>query len=108
MASSRGPGRSSRHGKSQGRVTRPAKHRGANTGRYVSAEERGSYTAPTPRSTRESPRWYGFMIGALFVIGLIIIAMNYLNAVPGGTSPWYLLTGIVLIMGGFVALMRWR
>jgi hypothetical protein len=108
MASSRGPGRSSRHGKSAGRVTKPARHSGSNTGRFLSAEDRGSYTAPTPRSARQSPTWYGPMILSLFVLGLLTIALNYLNALPGGTSPWYLGLGIVFIMVGFVALLRYR
>src|SRR3974390_1558259 len=108
MASSRGPGRSSRHGRSQGRVTGPAKHRGTNTGRPLSAEERGSYPAPTPRSARSSPRWYGGMILALFIVGVGVIALNYLGALPGATSSWYLVAGIVMIMTGFVALMRYH
>jgi len=108
MASSRGPGRSSRHGRSQGRVTGPAKHRGSNTGRPLSAEERGSYTAPTPRSVRSSPTWYGPFILAMFIIGVVVIALNYLSALPGATSAWYLVLGIVMIMGGFIALMRYH
>jgi len=108
MASTRGPGRSSRHGRSQGRVTGPAKHRGTNTGRPLSAEERGSYTAPTPRSVRSSPRWFGPMILALFIVGTLLIALNYLHGLPGATSVWYLVIGIVMIMSGFVALMRYH
>jgi hypothetical protein len=108
MASSRGPGRSSRHGKSQGRVTGPAKHRGSNTGRYITAEEKGSYTAPTPRSVRSSPRWYGGFILALFISGTLVIMLNYLNALPGATSAWYLVVGVGLIMGGFIALLKYH
>ena len=108
MANSRkGPGRSSSSGRSQGRVTRPAKHEGTSTGKYLSAEERGRYTAPTPNRVHHSPPWYGPMLLALFIIGLLVIVLNYLGAF-GTTSSWYLLIGVGFIVVGFAALIRYR
>jgi hypothetical protein len=109
MANSRkGPGRVSQSGRNEGRVTRPAKHQGAATGKYLSAEDRGRYTAPTPKSVHHSPAWYGPMILALFVLGVLVLALNYLNALPGAVSAWYLLVGLVLIFTGFMGLLRYR
>jgi hypothetical protein len=109
MATSRkGPGRASASGRSQGRVTRPAKHEGTSTGKYLSAEERGRYTAPTPKSVYHSPQWFGPMILIFFLIGVLTLALNYLNALPGATSAWYLLVGLVFIFAGFIALLRYK
>ena len=106
--STKGPGGASKAGRSQGRVTRPAKHQGSSTGKYLSAEERGRYTAPTPKSVHHSAPWYGPMILVLFLLGVLTLALNYLNALPGATSAWYLLVGLVFIFAGFVALLRYR
>lgn len=109
MAKSRkGPGRVSQSGRSEGRVTRPARHEGTATGKYLSAEERGRYTAPTPKSVHHSPPWYGPMILVLFVVGVLILGLNYLNALPGGVSAWYLLVGLTMIFAGFLGLLRYR
>ncbi len=109
MATSRkGPGSSSSKGRSHGRVTGPARHTGASTGKYLTAEERGRYTAPTPRSEHHSPVWYGPMILVLFLLGLLTLILNYLGALPGAVSSWYLIIGITLIMTGFIALIRYR
>ncbi len=109
MAKSRkGPGRVSHGGRSEGRVTRPARHEGSSTGKYLSAEERGRYTAPTPKSVHHSPPWYGPTILALFILGVLVLGLNYLNALPGATSAWYLLVGLVLIFSGFMGLLRYR
>ena len=106
--SKKGPGRSSRVGRSQGRVTGPARHTGTSTGRYLSAEERGRYTAPTPKSEYHSPSWYAPMLMALFLIGLLTLILNYLSVLPGGVSAWYLLVGLGFIVAGFLALIRYR
>jgi hypothetical protein len=48
------------------------------------------------------------MILVLFALGLLTLALNYLNALPGAVSSWYLLAGVVFIMTGFIALLRYR
>jgi hypothetical protein len=48
------------------------------------------------------------MILALFVLGVLVLALNYLNALPGAVSAWYLLVGLVLIFTGFMGLLRYR
>ncbi len=108
MASKKGPGSASKAGRSQGRVTTPSKHQGSSTGRYISAEASGRYTAPTPKSVYHSPRWYGPAILVMLILGLLTIALNYLGALPGAVSSWYLLVGIVVIFVGFFMLIRYR
>jgi hypothetical protein len=93
---------------STGRVTKPVRHSGNRTGRYVSAEERGRYTAPRSRSQRESPWWFGWLVVGQFVLGLFIIVLNYLSVLPGSTSAWYLLAGVGVIFTGFITLLRYH
>jgi hypothetical protein len=103
-----GPGRSKKSSGSSGRTTTPTKHKGANTGRYVSAEERGRYTAPVPRDVEKSPRWFGPLILTLLIGGVLVVALNYLNELPGAVSPWYLLVGLLAIFSAFYLATKYK
>jgi len=73
-----------------GRVTAPKGDRAVNK----------RYTAPIPRSVRVSPRWFGPVLLALLLIGLVLIVGNYVGILPGGTHNWYLIAGLVAIVTG--------
>ena len=93
MAKAKGPGRA---------------HRGATTGRYMSAEQTGRYTKPIPKDTRRSPRWFGPVCVGLLCLGALLLVGNYLNFLPGAVSPWYLAGGLVAIVAGFALLTKLR
>ena len=62
------------------------------------------YTAPIPRSVRHSPPWFGPVLLALLVIGLLLIVGNYVGIMPGGTSNWYLIGGLIgIVIGAMMA-----
>ncbi len=103
MAKKRGPGRVSRPHQSK-RV----RHDGTHTGRYVSAQESGRITAPTPRANLESPRWMAWVILGSFGLGVAMIALNYLAVLPGSVSPWYLVAGLGSIFTGFYLATRYH
>lgn len=65
-------------------------------------------TPRTPKSNVSSPAWYGRVILGLLGAGVVIIAMNYLHALPGAVSSWYLLIGLVAIFGGFFMATRYK
>jgi hypothetical protein len=44
----------------------------------------------------------------LMAVGLIIILMNYIGILPGGTSNTYLITGLAGIGIGFGMTMNYR
>ena len=88
--------------------SKPVRHAGNRTGRYVSATESGRVTARTPKANASSPAWYGRTMLGLFGAGVIIIAMNYLHALPGSVSSWYLVIGLVAIFGGFFMATRYQ
>lgn len=69
----------------------------------------GRYTPPAPRPQKDSPRWVPIVMGALLVVGMLMIVLNYLNLLPGpDPSNYYLLGGLALITIGFVVATRWR
>jgi hypothetical protein len=72
----------------------------------VSASSR--YTPPIPREFKESPRWVPIVMFALFAVGAIIILLFYMGAVPGGRSNWYLVAGLVCILGGLFTATKYH
>ena len=77
-------------------------------GRYRSAEQRGRYTAPKPASAHHSPHWYGWLLLDLLGFGLLVIVLNYLQVLPGSTSSWYLVLGLVSMFSAFYLATRFR
>jgi hypothetical protein len=45
---------------------------------------------------------------ALLILGSLIILLYYLGAVPGGRSNWYLLGGLVLVLGGLYTATKYK
>jgi hypothetical protein len=45
---------------------------------------------------------------ALLILGSLIILLYYLGAVPGGRSNWYLLGGLVSVLGGLYTATKYR
>ena len=107
-SSSNGSKRSTKKGPSNGRVTKPSRHAGSNTGRYLSAQDRGRYTPPVSKNAQHSPAWYGPTIIVLFLLGLLTLILNYVGTLPGGTSAWYIVGGVLIIFLGFAATLRYH
>ena len=109
MPSKTGPGGAQKKGRSaEGRVTtRNTSSGNGRIGRPKSAEEKGRYTPPTPKSVRKSPRWYGVLTLLLLLLGVLVILLNYLSVLPT-VSAWYLVVGLVLIFVGFMMATRYR
>ena len=87
--------------KMSGRVT-PAKSRRG------TPDPSGRYTPPIPRAVKVSPPWVPALMGALLILGALMIILNYLELLPGGASNAYLLVGLGLITGGFVTATQWH
>jgi hypothetical protein len=74
----------------------------------------GRYTAPVPKEFKVSPRWVPVVMLVLLGLGILIILLNYVGIVPGfgplpdDTSNWYLLIGLVLILGGIITATQWH
>ena len=84
-----------------------SKKRTATSGRATPPKSRDvnqRYTAPIPKSVRHSPPWFGPVLLGLLIVGLLLIVGNYVGILPGGTSNWYLIGGLVgIVIGAMMA-----
>lgn len=77
-------------------------------GRYVDPQARGRITAKRERNFDHSPRWFGWVLLDLMLFGVLVIILNYLQVLPGSTSPWYLVLGLLSLFGAFYLATRYR
>ncbi len=82
--------------------------RAKTVGRYVTAEKRGRVTAKRPPGASRSPHWYGWLLIDLLIFGLLVITLNYLQVLPGSTSSWYLVLGLVSMFSAFYLATQYR
>jgi hypothetical protein len=66
------------------------------------------YTPPIPMSEKITAPWVVPVMFALLGLGLLMILLNYMDLLPGGTSNWYLLGGLGLILGGILTATQLR
>ena len=93
-----GPGKAQRKGRSSGgRTTSPTK-----------TVRNDRYTPPIPKNAKTSPRWMGLSIIALFVLGVLVVILNYADVLPGGVSNWWLVAAIGAIFGGLILATRYH
>lgn len=55
-----------------------------------------------------SPTWYVSIMFGLMGVGVLVILVNYMGLLPGGTSNSYLLGGLAAIGAGFAMTMDYR
>lgn len=66
------------------------------------------YTPPVPSEYKVSPRWVPILMFTFLGAGMVMIFLNYLGVVPGGTSNWYLLGGLGLILSGIITATQYH
>jgi hypothetical protein len=68
------------------------------------------YTPPAPKAYVESPRWVPIVMFTLLGLGMLVIILNYLGVLlPGaGTNNWWLLAGLLGILGGIITATQYR
>lgn len=64
--------------------------------------------APQRKKRKPSPRWYGFLVLGLILVGVALIVLNYMDFIPGGTQQHWLWVGLGFIGAGFAAATAWR
>ena len=61
------------------------------------------YTAPAPKQVKQSRLWVPVSMFTCLALGIIVIAGNYMELLPGGeVSNNFLLIGLALLIIGFV------
>lgn len=114
---SKSPGRGSRAGAPPGRgggarTAAPTRRR---LGRTRAAQPpprqsrtSGRYTAPIPHSVKRSPRWYPWVLLTMLVLGALAIILNYIDVLPASPTSWYVVGGMLAILGAAVMATRYR
>jgi hypothetical protein len=64
-------------------------------------------TKPEPSKHKESPTWYVALMFGVMAIGALVVILNYIGAVPGGTDSIWLYSGLGLIGVGFVMTLNY-
>jgi hypothetical protein len=76
-----------------------------------SKAKRVRYQPPPKKRPKASPRWFGALILGVFLLGVAVIVLNYMQLLPDtqlGAKNTYLWTGLGLIAVGFILATRWR
>ena len=61
------------------------------------------YTPPSPKKVKSSALWVPVTMFTCLALGVLVIAGNYMELMPGGeVSNNFLLIGLVLLIIGFV------
>jgi hypothetical protein len=76
--------------------------------RATRPEASSRYTPPIPQEAKVSPPWVPVLMFALLGIGLLVIFLNYLGVLPGGTKNSYLLVGLAGILGGIITATQYH
>ena len=71
-------------------------------------EASSRYTPPVPREFKVSPPWVPELMFTLHGNGLVVIFLNNLGVLPGGTKNSYLLLGLGSILGGIMKATQYR
>lgn len=76
--------------------------------RAASASSR--YTPPSQaRQFEESKPWIPYLMFALWILGGLVIILNYLSVLlPGAVNNWYLVIGLGLILAGLMVATQYR
>ena len=74
-----------------------------------SKSKRSRYTPPAPKKKPRSKLWVPYTMFTCLVLGVVVIAGNYLQLLPGGeTSNNFLVIGLALLVIGFVFSTAYR
>jgi hypothetical protein len=88
--------------------TRPNEPRPATATAHGDADahhyESGRYTAPIPKSAKESPKWVPILMLGFLIVGAVLIMLRYL--VWDNTN--LMLAGMVLLLAGLYTGTKWR
>jgi Cell division protein CrgA len=67
------------------------------------------YTPPSVNVKQPSPTWVPVLMFALWIIGALVIMLNYIQHVlPGVPNNWYLIVGLGLILLGLFVATQYR
>jgi hypothetical protein len=67
------------------------------------------YTPPVGNAYAPSPKWVPILMFTFFILGVLVIVLNYLGVLlPGATNNWYLVVGLGCILAGLMVATQYR
>jgi hypothetical protein len=93
-----GPGKAQKKGRSSGGRT-------TESGRTTQSTR---YTPPIPKNVKTSPRWMGPVIIGFFLLGVLVVILNYAGLLPGGVNNLWLVAAIAAIFVGLIMATRYH
>ena len=93
-----GPGKAQKQGRSAGGRTTDA----------PTSVQSNRYTPPIPKNVKTSPRWMVISIIALFLVGVLVVILNYAGLLPGGVNNLWLVAAIAAIFAGLILATRYH
>lgn len=91
-------------------VSRSSSASGGGTSRgdgSVNASSR--YTPPVPMKIKgPSPVWIPILLFGLLIVGALIIILNYMTLLPDSPQNYYLIAGLVAILGGIMVATQYH
>ncbi len=97
-----GPGKAQKKGRSSsGRTTAAGKA-------AAGSVQSNRYTPPIPKNAKTSPKWMGILIIALFLLGVLVVILNYAGLLPGGVNNLWLIAAIGAIFAGLLLATRYH
>jgi hypothetical protein len=93
-----GPGKAQKKGRSAGGRTTPA----------AGSVQSSRYTPPIAKSTKTSPKWMGILIIVMFLLGVLVVILNYAGLLPGGVNNLWLVAAIGAIFVGLILATRYH
>jgi Cell division protein CrgA len=103
-----GPGKAQKKGRSSGGRTTPSAKAGSKPATSAGSVQSQRYTPPVPKGVKSSPRWMGIAIIALFLLGVLVVILNYSGALPGGVNNLWLVAAIGSIFVGLMMATRYH
>jgi len=70
-------------------------------------KQRTQPAKPAADKHPESPTWYVALMFGVMAIGAILVILNYIGVLPGGTDSKWLYSGLGLIGVGFVMTLNY-
>ncbi|MDQ3766467.1 MAG: cell division protein CrgA [Actinomycetota bacterium] len=66
-------------------------------------------TQPPPKpKPKQSPAWVGILFFILLGLGVLLIIVNYLGLLPGGTQSIWLFAGLGSMAAAFILATQWH
>jgi hypothetical protein len=89
-------------------TTKSGRSKGRTTSGRATPPRSGRHTPPVSKSVRTSPRWMGLVIVASFVLGALVVILDYADLLPGGVNNAWLLAAIGAIFVGLLLATRYH